>query len=70
MDNFIRQFTASQIRGAAIGNAVCNPLVSFLTNLRGQNLTLERAVTDGVVTAVGDGAVAVHFAEEYLALNQ
>ena len=52
MDPFIRTFTASQIRGAAIGSAVCTPLVSFLTNLRCQSLTLIHAVTDGVLTSV------------------
>lgn len=50
MDPFIRTFTASQIRGAALGSAVCSPLVSFLTNLRCQSLTLPHAVTDGVLT--------------------
>lgn len=50
MDPFIRTFTASQIRGAALGSAVCTPLVSFLTNLRCQSLTLPHAVTDGVLT--------------------
>ena len=52
MDPFIKTFTASQIRGARIGSAVCSPLVSFLTNLRCQSLTLPRAVTDGVLTTV------------------
>lgn len=52
MDPFIKTFTASQIRGALIGSAVCSPLVSFLTNLRCQSLTLPRAVTDGVLTTV------------------
>ena len=51
MDDFIRQFTASQVRGALIGNAVCGPLVSFLTNLRCRDLPLGQAVADGVVTA-------------------
>lgn len=52
MDPFIRTFTASQMRGAALGSAVCTPLVSFLTNLRCQSLTLSHAVTDGVLTSV------------------
>ena len=50
MDPFIKTFTASQIRGALMGSAVCSPLVSFLTNLRCQSLTLPRAVADGVLT--------------------
>lgn len=52
MDPFIKTFTASQIRGAAIGSAVCSPLVTFLTNLRCKELTLSQAVTDGVLTTV------------------
>ena len=52
MDPFIKTFTASQIRGALLGSAVCSPLVSFRTNLRCQSLTLPRAVTDGVLTTV------------------
>ena len=51
MDPFIKNFTASQIRGAVLGSAVCMPLVSFLTNLRCQSLTLSHAVTDGVLTS-------------------
>lgn len=50
MDPFIRTFTASQMRGAAMGSAVCAPLVSFLTNLRCRPLTLEQAVTDTWLT--------------------
>ena len=50
MDQFIKTFTASQVRGALIGCAVCSPLVSFLTNLRCHALTLPHAVTDGVLT--------------------
>jgi hypothetical protein len=50
MDPFIKNFTSSQIRGALIGSAVCTPLVSFLTNLRCQSLTLVHAVTDGVLS--------------------
>ncbi|MBR2374126.1 MAG: hypothetical protein IKA87_07845 [Lentisphaeria bacterium] len=52
MDPFIRAFTASQLRGAAAGCALCGPLVSFLTNLRCRDLTLEHAVIDGVLTSV------------------
>lgn len=52
MDPFIRTFTASQIRGAALGSAVCTPFVSFLTNLRCQSVPLSQAVTDGVLTSV------------------
>lgn len=52
MDNFIKAFTASQIRGAAAGSAVCGPLVSLLTNLRCRDLTLEHAVCDGVLTSI------------------
>lgn len=52
MDPFIRTFTASQMRGAAMGSAVCAPFVSFLTNLRCRSLTLEEAVTDAVLTTL------------------
>ena len=52
MDPFIRTFTASQMRGAAMGSAVCAPLVSFLTNLRCRGVTFEQAVTDGILTTV------------------
>lgn len=40
------------MRGAAVGCAVCGPLVSFLTNLRCRSLTLEHAMLDGVLTSV------------------
>ena len=52
MDPFIRSFTASQIRGAAMGSAVCSPLVSFITNLRCRSFSLAEAVTDGVLTTI------------------
>ena len=52
MDPFIRTFTASQMRGAAMGSAVCSPLVSFLTNLRCRGVTFEQAVTDGILTTL------------------
>lgn len=51
MDSFIKTFTSSQIRGAAAGCAVCGPMVSFLTNLRCRDLSLEHAVSDGVLTS-------------------
>jgi len=52
MDDFIRQFTASQMRGAALGGAVCGPLVSLLTNLRCRALPPVHAVADGALTAL------------------
>ena len=52
MDPFIRTFTASQMRGAAMGSAVCTPLVSFLTNLRCTGLSFEHALTDGILTVL------------------
>ena len=52
MDDFIKQFTASQVRGAVIGCAVCGPLISLLTNLRCRALPLANAIVDGALTAL------------------
>jgi hypothetical protein len=52
MDPFIKNFTASQMRGAVMGSAVCMPLVSFLTNLRCRSVSLEHAITDGILSVL------------------
>ena len=65
MDDFTKQFTASQVRGAVIGCAVCGPLISLLTNLRCRALPLANAIIDGALTALCI-AVVVAWGSEFV----